>query len=129
MLEHYRIIYEVMGDALWSRKRLWARVRGRMLNREMEAAVDQMIERDEIVEPHRGQLQIRAGMVPYHIRQQPMGGGQVAGPREITNRSMREPLTGTDPVLRPGAEDFMRCPSRRGRLLYYRDGRVERMEG
>ena len=129
MVEHYRIIYEVMGDELWSRKRLWARVRGRMLNREMEAAVDQMIERDEIVEPHRGQLQIRAGMVSYHIRQQPMGGGQVAGPREITNSRMTERLTGTDPVLRPGAEDFMRCPSRRDRLLYYRDGRVERLEG
>ena len=58
-----------------------------------------------------------------------MGGGQVAGPREITNSRMTERLTGTDPVLRPGAEDFMRCPSRRGRLLYYRDGRVERLEG
>ena len=129
MLEHYRIIFDVMGDDIWNRKRLWARVRGRMLHREMESAVDQMIERDEIVEPQRGQLQIRAGIVPYHIRQQPTGGGQVAGPREITNSRMTQRLTGSTPVLRPGAEDFMRCPSRRGRLLYYRDGRVERMEG
>lgn len=29
------------------------------------------------------------------------------------------------PVLRPGSMDFEDWPSRRGRFLYYRDGRVE----
>lgn len=32
------------------------------------------------------------------------------------------------PVLRHDALDFMRCPSRRGNFLYYRDGRVEKAE-
>lgn len=32
------------------------------------------------------------------------------------------------PVLRPGCLDFMAFPSRRGNYLYYRDGRIERIE-
>lgn len=32
------------------------------------------------------------------------------------------------PVRRPDAFDFERCPSRRGDYLYYRDGRIERIE-
>ena len=32
------------------------------------------------------------------------------------------------PLLRPGSLDFMAFPSRRGNYLYYRDGRIERIE-
>ena len=128
MVEHYRIIFETMGTGIWNRKTLWPEVRRRMKQREMDMALTDMLERDEIIMLAYGKMQIRAG-VSYHVRLQQTAMGDIAGPREITNRSMREPLTGTDPVLRPGAEDFMRCPSRRGRLLYYRDGRVERLEG
>lgn len=32
------------------------------------------------------------------------------------------------PLLRPGSMDFMELPSRRGKFLYYRDGRIERIE-
>lgn len=32
------------------------------------------------------------------------------------------------PVLRPGSMDFLQWPSRSGNRLYYRDGRVEKLE-
>ena len=33
------------------------------------------------------------------------------------------------PALRPGAENFLTCPSRIGQRLYYRDGRVTDLQG
>ena len=59
---------------------------------------------------------------------------EALGDPERTNRA--SPRTnqffaaaiGQPPVRRLGAFDFEQWPSRRGNLLYYRDGRIERVE-
>lgn len=56
--------------------------------------------------------------------------GGVAGPRVlIESRTLPTSIWERAPAPRPGSLDFLEFPSRRGNRLYYRDGRIEIVEG
>ena len=50
----------------------------------------------------------------------------------LTSSATRRAASHADlapPALRPGAQDFLACPSRIGGRLYYLDGRVTNLDG
>jgi len=47
----------------------------------------------------------------------------------LMDRPNYDPKMDMPPPMRPGAEDFLKYPSRVGNYLYYRDGRVEQVKG
>ena len=52
--------------------------------------------------------------------------------RLLTSSATRRAASHADlapPALRPGAQDFLACPSRTGGRLYHRDGRVTNLQG
>jgi hypothetical protein len=53
-------------------------------------------------------------------------------PRLLTRSPVRGLASAADlapPALRPGAENFLTCPSRIGQRLHHRDGRVTDLQG
>lgn len=52
----------------------------------------------------------------------------VFGFQDVRRRAVYVPAKASD-ASRPGRDDALLCPSRRGNRLYYRDGRVTDMEG
>lgn len=51
----------------------------------------------------------------------------VATPRTYYTTGIYQPQEHQRP-MRPGCEEFLKCPSRVGNALYYRDGRVETLK-